>query len=67
MRMYVYWSDSPNTDPVGLSQASYWTHDNKKCRLAARLEGYELYRHPHGENPKATCCVCKKRFIEEAV
>ena len=62
MRMYVYWSDVSKS-----FNATYWTHDNQKCRLAARLEGHELYRHPHGENPKATCCVCKKRFIEEAV
>lgn len=59
---YLYWSDAADHDHY--ATASYWTHDNKKCLLRARLEGHELYRHEGGCNPDATCKICGRRFIE---
>ncbi len=59
---YSFWS---NYRPGMGNDRSFWCHDDPACLLAARLEGYELYRRTSGNNPDAICRQCKKPFIKK--
>jgi hypothetical protein len=60
--MFAFWSNRAPDE----TQHTYWVHDDPVCLLAAKLEGHgDLYRWETGDNPTATCCLCKQRFVME--
>jgi hypothetical protein len=59
---FIYWA---NEDYV-LGDARYWVHDREECRFAAMLEGQgPLIKMTNGDNPNATCQLCRERFLPD--
>lgn len=52
---YTYWSNGVKN----VKAHTYWVHNCKSCRLAGQLEGHTLERRTDGDNPEATCHVCR--------